>query len=120
MIGVGATIFTVAAVLVILLHLALILGAPIGFMTMGGRHAGVLPRGARVASLLQALLVAGFILIVQQAASGSPSWLLWLVLGVSALSLVANSITPSKRERMFGVPAALGMLIGSALVAFGD
>ena len=125
MIGLGATIFTVAAALVISLHLTLILGAPIGFMTMGGRHSGVLPTSARLASFLQAILVVCFVLIVQQAAgrvSVLPDlpWLIWMVVGVSALSLLANSITPSKRERLFGVPASLGMLAGSTLVALGD
>ena len=122
---VGAVIFSIAALLAICLHLALVLGAPIGFMTMGGRNPGVLPPKARVASFLQAVLLAGFIAIVLQRAGlvefePNLSWLIWIVVAVSAVSLVANSITPSKRERLFGVPAALGFLVGSTLVALGE
>ena len=121
----GAVIFTVAALLVICLHLALILGAPIGFMTMGGRNPGVLPPSARAASVVQALLVAAFIAVVLQHAgfvvfAPDLTWLIWIVVAVSALSLVANTITPSKRERLFGIPATLGMLVGSLLVALGE
>lgn len=121
----GAVIFCVAAVLVIGLHVMLICGAPIGYMTMGGRNPGVLPTSARVSSLAQALLVAGFTVVVLHRAGvmGSVSiapWLIWVVVAVSAVSLVANTITPSKRERLFGVPATLGLLIGSLLVATGE
>lgn len=122
---IGAVIFCIAAFQVIGLHMALVLGAPIGDMTMGGRNPGVLPPGARLASFVQALLLLVFAAIVLQhvgAADLGPDlpWLIWLVVAVSALSLVANIITPSKRERLFGVPAALGLLVGSTLVALGE
>ena len=125
MIALGLWIFTVAAVLVILLHLVLVAGAPIGFMTMGGRNPGVLPASARKSSLAQAVIVACFIVIVWDTAGrisfmqGAP-WMIWVVVAVSAVSLVANTITPSVRERYFGIPATLGMLGGSLLVALGD
>lgn len=122
----AAWLFLAAALAITGLHLLLIFGLPIGFMTMGGRHPGVLPPSARVSSLLHAALVLYFAVIVLQAAGiVSPhvlpmrDWLLWVVVAVSALSLVANTITPSRRERWFGIPATLALLTGSLGVALG-
>jgi len=120
---IGATIFTVAAALAICLHIALMLGAPIGFMTLGGRNPGVLPTGARVASFVQIVLLIALTAIVLGAAdiiSSGPAALIWGVVAISAVSLILNTITPSKRERCFGVPVGLGLLTGSTLVALGD
>ncbi len=121
----GAAIFSGAAGLAICLHLALVFGAPIGFMTMGGRNPGVLPPAARKSSLAQAVILACFILIVWEAAGRVPfmtgsSWMIWVVVAVSSVSLFANTVTPSHRERYFGVPVSLGFLIGSLLVALGE
>ncbi len=122
-----AWLFAGASVAVVGLHLVLILGAPIGFMTMGGRNQGVLPIGARVASLVQAVLIVVCAAVVLKSAGEivtpvvpSGGWWLWLVVGISGLSLVANSITPERRERLFGMPATLALLIGSLGVALGE
>ena len=123
----SAWLFTVAALAITGLHVLLILGAPIGFMTMGGRNPGVLPPSARVASAVQALLILGLAVIVLNAAKMITvpripigGWPLWLAVGVSALSLIANTITPSRKERWFGMPATAALLIGSLGVAMGD
>ena len=121
----GVTVFTVAAALAIGLHALLILGAPIGFMTMGGHISGVLPARARVVSLVQVVLLVVFIAIVFERAglaSFAPnlSWPIWIVVAVSALSLLAYTITPSKRERLFGMPVGFGFLSGSLFVALGE
>ena len=120
----GAILFAVAAMAVVGLHVSLILGAPWGFMTMGGRHPGVLPRDARVASAVQAVLVLALTWGVLRAAGviGDPrpgSWVPWLAVAVSAVSSVLNTITPSRRERYFGIPATLSLLAGSLAVALG-
>jgi predicted signal transduction protein with EAL and GGDEF domain len=123
----SAWLFTVAALAVAGLHLLLILGAPIGFMTMGGRNPGVLPSSARVVSLVQALLILSLAVIVLNGARviavpfiPVKGWPLWLAVGISALSLIANTITPSRKERWFGMPATAALLIGSLGVALGD
>ena len=68
----SAWLFTAAAVAAAGLHILLILGLPIGFMTMGGRNPGVLPPSARLASLFQAVLVLGLAWIVLSAAGVVP------------------------------------------------
>ncbi len=122
----SAWLFTIAAVAATGLHLLLILGLPIGFMTMGGRNPAVLPPSARVASLFQAVLLLGLAVIVLNAAgviSAPPllgaRWLLWMAVAISSLSLIANTITPSRKERWFGMPVSAAMVIGSLGVALG-
>ena len=122
----SAWLFTAAAVAAAGLHVLLILGLPIGFMTMGGRNPGVLPPSARLASLFQAVLVLGLAWIVLSAAGvvpGAPlpgvKWLLWGIVGISVLSLIANTITPSRKERWFGIPVAAALVVGSLGVALG-
>mgnify|MGYP001818172474 FL=1 len=123
----SAWLFTIGALAAAGLHLVLILGAPIGFMTMGGRNPGVLPPSARLSSLFQAVLVLGLAVIVLNAAGviawpriPGQAWLVWLVVAISALSLIANTITPSRKERWFGMPVGAALLIGSLGVALGD
>ncbi|GAA6180855.1 hypothetical protein NBRC116594_22930 [Shimia sp. NS0008-38b] len=120
----GAWLFLTGAVAAAGLHLALILGAPIGYMTMGGRNPGVLPASARIASAFQGVLVLVLALIVMQAAGVISvgfvpwaKWLIWVIVAIGASSLVANTITPSKPERWFGIPVALALLLGSLTVA---
>ena len=120
----GAILFTVAASAVILLHVALLLGAPIGDMTIGGQHPGTLPASARLASAAQAALVVVLAWIVLGAAGlvqgpGIGAWGIWLAVAVSAVSSVLNTITPSRRERAFGMPATFALLAGSLAVALG-
>ncbi len=122
----GAILFCLGAAAAIALHTALILGAPIGYMTMGGRNAGVLPPSARAASAMQIGLLLAFIAIVLGSAGlpsilsrGTARPLIWVVVAVSALSTILNTITPSRREHWFGIPVGLAMLAGSLVVALG-
>ncbi|MHA3915928.1 hypothetical protein [Halovulum sp. GXIMD14793] len=122
--GLASLLFCLAAAAVAGLHLLLLLGVPIGHMTMGGKHTGVLPAPMRVGSAIQGLLVIFLALIVLKSAGLIQTglvpdwhWLIWLPVGISAVSLVLNSITTSRAERSFGVPATASMLIGSLIVA---
>lgn len=123
----AAMIFALAAAAIVGLHVSLIFGAPWGFMTMGGRHQGVLPTDARAASLVQAILI--IVLAIYVLHGGGvlhiPSlpgavWGVWIAVAVSAVSAVLNTITPSRRERVFGVPVTLALLGSSLIVGLGD
>jgi hypothetical protein len=41
----------------------------------------------------------------------------WAIVGLNALALIMNSITPSKKERMIWAPVALVLLATSVAVA---
>jgi len=99
-------------------------GAPWGSYAMGGAFPGRLPARMRVAAAAQAVLLAlvaavvlaraGLILPSWSAAAG---WLIWIVVAVSVVALVLNTITPSAGERRIWAPVAFVMLVLSVVVA---
>lgn len=126
MLTIATTVYVATTLAIIGLHTALVLGAPWGVMTMGGQVTGSLPVPMRLASLGQALLLVYLALIVTEVAGFGTyaivpgvSWLIWVPVVVSAVSLVLNSITPSRPERLFGMPVTALLLGASLVVAFG-
>lgn len=119
-----AGVFCVAALLVTGLQLSLALGAPWGEMAMGGARRGRFPPSLRIAALLQMLLVWLATLIVLTRAglilpahADSAARAIWAVVALFAVSLVLNSITSSRKERLFGVPVTAAMLGSSTFLA---
>lgn len=120
----AALIYAATSVGVILFQLALAAGVPWGEYAMGGAFPGRVPGALRLAAVAQAALIAGMVLIVLSRAglvlagwSGISRWLVWLVVGFSALGVVLNLITPSAGERAVWAPVALVLLATSAIVA---
>lgn len=121
---VAAVLFTVAAVAAVGFQLALVAGAPWGSYAMGGRFPGRFPAPLRVAALAQGIvlvLLAGVVIaragLAFEAWESNASWLIWVVVGFSALSLLMNAMSPSKGERFVWVPVAVLMLASSLVVA---
>lgn len=124
MIQVAAVLFGVLAVAVAAFQVALVLGAPWGELTLGGRWRGPLPARVRAVPVVSALLLllcaaviaarAGlaFAAIGPYAAVGA-----WIVVGVCALGTLANAVTPSRRERALWLPVVSPMLALAAIVA---
>lgn len=106
-------------------QIALAAGAPWGAYAMGGKFPGRFPPAMRVAAVVQACIL-GLLAAIVLARAGliierwaAASWLVWIVVALSGLSLVMNSITPSLRERRIWAPVALLMLVSSLIVALG-
>ena len=101
-------------------HLAVILGAPWGHLTMGGRWDRALPGPARILSGLSALLVAGMALAVLARAGvvglRLPQGAMGAVLALAGLGVLANALTPSGAERALWLPVTLAMLAAALLV----
>ena len=120
----AALLFVLLSFLVGAFQVALILGAPWGKFTLGGRWRNSLPPHARVIAGVSAALV-GALAVVITARAGlafAPlqSWaptLSWVVVGYCALGTLANAVTPSRRERAVWLPVVLCMLVLSILVA---
>ena len=107
-------------------QVALVAGAPWGAFAMGGAFPGRFPPGARVAALLQGALIAlTAAVVLSRAGVALPSWsraarrLIWIVVGIAAVSTVLNLITPSAGERALWAPVAVLMLGSSLVVALG-
>lgn len=120
----SSRVFGVAALLVVAFQLALVLGAPWGGLTWGGRFPGVLPPAMRALAGVSVLLLLGFLWVVRARAGllGSRAQrrsraAIWGVVAYSALGLLANAVTPSVWERRLWLPVVVMMLATSLRVA---
>lgn len=124
---VGSVAVAVAVLLgvLVMFQLALAAGAPLGRAAYGGAHR-VLPGHLRVASVAAALvwvLAAGAVLaragVMPDATPGAPALVVvvWMIVGLLAVGLVLNVITPSRVERMVWGPVTLLLLAGTLVVA---
>ncbi len=104
-------------------QIALISGAPCGEYAFGGQNKGVLPRNLRIGSAITTFLylgMAGHYLaqlgVFPKLLSPELNQLAnWAIVGINAIALIMNTITPSKKERMIWAPVAL-VLLGTSLV----
>lgn len=119
---IAAWVFAGLSALVVGFHLAVILGAPFGPLTQGGRHPGALPWVNRVLAGLSAGLTLAVALAVLSAAGQGPAALAdlprgagWSGVALGGLALFANLATPSRPERRLWAPVG-AVLLASALV----
>lgn len=119
----AAILYAILAAIPAAMHLALAAGAPLGRFTIGGRFPGRLPAAWRVLAVVQAGLLAGMSIVVLDHAGvtalGSPRWLIWPVLGLTALTLLANAASPSRPERRLWTPVAAGMMAAAIAAVVG-
>ncbi len=124
MVTLAAYLFVVLAAFLALFQLALAAGAPWGHLTQGGSHLGRLPPANRAMAAVSFVLAAAFAAVVLgRAGALAPGWQevlrpwAWVVVALSALSLLANVASRSRAERRLWVPVALVMLLTSVVVA---
>jgi len=122
---VAAIIYAIVTFGVVAFEIALAAGAPWGAYAMGGASPGQFPPALRIAAIVQAMLQAGMAaVILARAGLVLPGWwrvshwLVWIVVALTALSLVLNLITPSAGERAIWAPTLAVLLISSLIVAF--
>ena len=124
---VAALLYAVVSTGVVAFQIALAAGAPWGAYAMGGAVPGQFPPALRIAALVQAALIVGMAAIVMSRAglilarwSRVTRWLVWVVVAVTAMSLMLNLITPSAGEHALWAPVLLLLLASSAVVASRD
>ena len=120
----AAQAFAVLTGVVVLFQLALALGAPWGALAMGGAFPGAYPPAMRVAAMAQIVVLVGIGLVVLARAgvvlpSWRPAsrWLVWIVVGLTAVGVVLNLITPSPLERLIWAPVTALLFLASLRVA---
>jgi hypothetical protein len=120
----AALLYAVISAGVVAFEVALAAGAPWGAYAMGGASPGQFPPALRIAALVQAALIVGMAAIVLSRAglilagwSRVSYWLVWVVVALTAMSLVLNLITPSAGERALWAPVLLVLLASSIVVA---
>lgn len=123
---VAARTYAVTAMLVVAFQVALALGAPWGAYAMGGVSAGQYPAVMRMGAVIQALLILMMVAVVLARAglafprfSTESRWMIWLVVGLGAMTLLLNALSPSAGERLIWGPVALLLLLSSFVVAVG-
>lgn len=92
---------------VICFQIALIFGARWGRITQGGLTKGSLPWSGRLVAAASIFVLIGMGLAILSSDGGWPgwpSWTGWVAVGVNALSMVLNWITPSSAERKLWGP----------------
>ena len=122
---VAAIIYAIVTLGVVAFEIALAAGAPWGAYAMGGASPGQFPPALRIGAIIQAVLLVGMATVILARAgltlpgwSRMSHWLVWIVVALTALSLVLNLISPSAGERAIWVPTLLLLLISSLIVAF--
>ena len=123
--NVAAILYAILMVGVVVFQLALAAGAPWGAYAMGGAAPGQFPPALRIGAMIQAVLLAGMAAVILARAglvfpgwSQVSHWLVWIVVALTALTLVLNLITPSAGERAIWAPTIALLLICSLIVAF--
>src|SRR5688572_29662614 len=91
----SALLYAIISAVVVAFQIALAAGAPWGEYAMGGAFPGQFPPALRIAALIQAALLVGMAAVVLARAelvlaawSRASRWLIWVVVGFSALSFV--------------------------------
>lgn len=120
----AAILFGLLTLIVVAFQVALVLGAPWGEYTLGGRWRGALPVTVRLIPLISLVLLVGLAVVTASRAGlgfsalrpHAQTWI-WGVVAFCAVSCVANAVTPSRRERAVWLPVVLGKLGLSVMVA---
>jgi hypothetical protein len=122
--SIAAVVYCILAGAVVVFQLALSFGAPWGEMTIGGKYPGRLPPFMRIGTAVQAgVLVFIGLIVLARAGLLLPGWqrfshtAIWFVVVFSAVAVILNSITPSKKERLAWAPTTALMLVASLIVA---
>jgi hypothetical protein len=123
----AALLYAVLSAGVVAFQIALAAGAPWGAYAMGGAVPGQLPPALRIGVLVQAALNIAMAAIVLARAgliltrwAHVARWLVWVVVALTAMSLVLNLITPSAGERTLWAPVLVVLLASSVVVATKD
>lgn len=118
----AAYIYALALMAPRTLQIALVFGAPWGFLTMGGMYPARLPARGRVLACVQIAIQLLMLWVVLGHAGllegRPPSWAIWCVLAVTLLSAVANWATPSPWERRLWGPITVVLLASVLGVMF--
>ncbi|NOK59401.1 MAG: hypothetical protein GFH27_549283n139 [Chloroflexi bacterium AL-W] len=119
-----AYIFIILTIFVALFQLSLVLGAPLGELTMGGKYPGKLPVKMRIAAFIQILILvlfAYFVISKAGIAFGSHYGIanigIWIVVAFFIFGSFVNLVSPSKKEKVIMGPLNLIALISSFFVA---
>lgn len=120
---IAAIIFSFAAAIIIVFHLLLAFGFPLGGRAMGGKYPDQWPDFMRIIAILivcfwilvsiLVMVQAGLLFREYQDYSRVLGWFIVLFCGVQ---VVLHVISPSKKERQIWLPVTIILLVSSMVV----
>lgn len=120
----AAIVYVLMTTVAVAFQCALALGVPWGAYAMGGAFPGRMPPVMRAAAVAQAIVLGVMAAVVLSRAglalpgwSRASAWLIWVIVGFTAIGVVLNAISPSAGERRVWTPVTLLLLVCSLTVA---
>lgn len=125
---VGAVVAVVLLSAVSAFQVALILGAPWGSLTQGGRAEGVLDAPGRVFAAVSVAILASFAVALLGRVGWGPlrrhrrlsTVVSWVAVGYGVLAVLLNAATPSAVERAIWLPFSVVLLAAELVTVLGS
>lgn len=119
----SAILFSLASSMIIVFHLLLALGAPLGERAMGGKYPGKWPKYLRIIAILIICFWVSLSLLVMNQADlifeeyqESLEPFGWFVTAFCGLQVGLHAVTPSPKERQIWLPVTITLLVTSLIV----
>ena len=106
-IQIAAILYILITVVVIFFQVFLVLGAPWGEFTQGGRHKGTLPISGRISAAISIPILVFMASSISSVVGFVPNWSIrtaYITLALQGVTAVFNLITPSLKERRLWGP----------------
>ena len=106
-IQIAAILYILITVVVIFFQVFLVLGAPWGEFTQGGRNKGTLPISGRISAAISIPILVFMASSISSVVGFVPNWSIrtaYITLALQGVTAVFNLITPSLKERRLWGP----------------
>ena len=120
-IQIAAILYILITVVVIFFQLFLVLGAPWGEFTQGGRHKGTLPISGRISAAVSIPILVFMAASISSLVGLVPNWSIrtaYITLALQGVTAFYNLITPSLKERCLWGPVTTIAFILAAYSTF--
>ena len=120
-IQIAAILYILITVVVIFFQVFLVLGAPWGEFTQGGRHKGVLPISGRVSAAVSIPILIFMASSISSVVGFVPNWSIrtaYITLALQGVTAVFNLITPSLKEKRLWSPVTTIAFVLAAYSTF--
>lgn len=120
-IQIAAILYILITVVVIFFQVFLVLGAPWGEFTQGGRHKGTLPISGRISAAVSIPILVFMASSISSVVGFVPNWSIrtaYITLALQGVTAVFNLITPSLKERRLWGPVTTIAFVLAAYSTF--
>ena len=116
-IQIAAILYILITVVVIFFQVFLVLGAPWGEFTQGGRYKGTLPISGRISAAVSIPILVFMAASISSVVGLAPNWSIrtaYITLALQGVTAVFNLITPSlKEKRLWGPVTTIAFVLAA-------